>query len=139
MRGCFFNHFSLPIITFRSSPTDILMNVLILERFADNILNRFTHPGERGGREPTSLPEEGWTLPREGQTTSSFPKEGWTLFREDWIALFLFFKKGWTSLLPKEGWMTSLFLKKGQASSLPKKAQSELQWLYLSSKRGGKC
>jgi len=61
-----FNHFSSPIMAFRSVPTDILTNVLILERFANNILSRFAYLGKRGGREATSFPKEGWTLPREG-------------------------------------------------------------------------
>jgi len=53
-------------MTFRSFPIDILINILILERFANNILSRFTYLGKRGSREPTLFPKEGWTLPREG-------------------------------------------------------------------------
>jgi hypothetical protein len=53
-------------MAFRSFPIDILINVLILERFANNILSRFAYLGKRGGREATLFPKEGWTLPREG-------------------------------------------------------------------------
>ena len=59
IRGCLFNHFSLPTITFGSSPTDISTNVLILERFVNNTLSRFIHPNKREGREVTSFPKEG--------------------------------------------------------------------------------
>ena len=65
-KGYSFNYFGLLIMTFGSSPTDILTNVLILKRFANNILSRFTYPGKRGGREPILLLKEGWTLPKEG-------------------------------------------------------------------------
>jgi len=58
-RGYSFNHFGSPIIAFRSFPTDILTNVLILERFTNNALNRFTYLGKKGGREATSFPKEG--------------------------------------------------------------------------------
>ena len=76
-RGCSFNHFGSPTMAFGSFPIDILTNVLILERFADNVLSRFAYLGERGGREATSFFEEGWTLPREGwMTSSSFPRKG---------------------------------------------------------------
>ena len=61
-----FNHFGSPTMAFRSFPTDILTNFLILERFANNALSRFIYLGKRGGREVTSFPKEGWTLPREG-------------------------------------------------------------------------
>jgi hypothetical protein len=44
---------------------DILTNILILERFANNILSRFTHLNKRGGKEVT-LFFKGWTLPKEG-------------------------------------------------------------------------
>jgi len=53
-------------MAFKSFPTDILTNVLILERFTDNTLSRFAYLGKKGGREATSFPKEGWTLPREG-------------------------------------------------------------------------
>jgi len=65
-RGYLFNHFGLLIIAFRSFPIDILTNVLILERFANNTLSRFAYLGKRGGREATLFPKKGWTLPREG-------------------------------------------------------------------------
>jgi len=56
-RGCSVSHFSSLIITFRSFPTDILINVLILERFVNSILSRFIHPNKRGGREATLFPK----------------------------------------------------------------------------------
>ena len=52
-RGCSFNHFSLPIMAFRSFPINVLTNVLILERFVDNTLNRFIYLNKREGREAT--------------------------------------------------------------------------------------
>ena len=57
-RGCSVNHFSLPIITFRSFPMDILINVLILERFIDNMLSRVIYLDKKGGREATSFLEK---------------------------------------------------------------------------------
>jgi hypothetical protein len=54
-----FNHFSLLIIAFKSFSTDMLINILILERFTDNILSKFTYLGERGGKEATSFPKKG--------------------------------------------------------------------------------
>jgi len=53
-------------MAFRSFPIDILTNILILERFANNALSRFIYLGKRGGKEATLFPKEGWTLPREG-------------------------------------------------------------------------
>ena len=46
-------------MAFRSFPIDILTNILILERFANNILSRFIYLGKRGGREVTLFPKEG--------------------------------------------------------------------------------
>jgi len=49
----------LPIIAFRSFLINILTNILILERFANNALSRFAYLGKRGGREATLFPKEG--------------------------------------------------------------------------------
>ena len=65
IRGYSFNHFSLLTMAFRFFPTDMLINVLILERFINNILSRFTYLGERGGKKATLFPKKGWTLPKE--------------------------------------------------------------------------
>ena len=59
IRGYLFNHFSLPIITFRSFPIDILTNILILRRFVNNMLSRFIYLDKRRGREVTLFPKEG--------------------------------------------------------------------------------
>ena len=59
IRGYSFNHFSSLIIAFRSIPIDILINILILERFTNNTLSRFIYLGKRGGREATLFPKEG--------------------------------------------------------------------------------
>ena len=74
---------------------NVLTNVLILERFVNNVLNRFIHPDERGGREATSFSIKGWTLLRESWMTFLFFRKGWTLSGE-----------GWT--LPREDWTSSL-------------------------------
>ena len=46
-------------MAFKSFPIDILTNILILKRFANNILSRFIYLGKRGGREATLFPKEG--------------------------------------------------------------------------------
>jgi len=46
-------------MAFGSFPIDILINILILERFANNALSRFIYLGKRGGREATLFPKEG--------------------------------------------------------------------------------
>ena len=66
IREYLFNHFGLLIMTLRSFPINILINVLILERFTDNILSKFTYLSKRGGKELTLFFKKGWTLPREG-------------------------------------------------------------------------
>ena len=46
-------------MAFRSLPLNILTNVLILKRFANNILSRFVYLGKKGGREATLFLKEG--------------------------------------------------------------------------------
>jgi len=59
IRGYLFNHFGLLIIAFRSFPTDILTNILILKRFTNNALSKFAYLGKRGGKKATLFPKEG--------------------------------------------------------------------------------
>jgi len=59
IRGYLFNHFSLPIITFRFFPMDILINILILKRFVNNMLSKFIYLDKRGGREVILFLKEG--------------------------------------------------------------------------------
>ena len=65
IRGYLFNHFGLLTMAFRSFSIDMLTNVLILERFTNNILSRFAYPGKRGDKKATSFPKKGWTLLKE--------------------------------------------------------------------------
>jgi len=59
IRGYLFNYFSLLIITFRSFPIDILMNILILKRFVNNILSRFIYLDKKRNKEVTLFPKKG--------------------------------------------------------------------------------
>jgi len=46
-------------MAFRFFPIDILINILILERFTNNALSKFVYLGKRGSKEVTLFPKEG--------------------------------------------------------------------------------